>query len=127
MKLCGLVLTQIWVVCASNVIYVLPSNSSNGSCPSQPCTTLSQYLLDYNGTLPVLSNVEYHLLPGEHNVPPNMELYGLYNFTVIGITVKYSSPVVLVSCSQSFMHIIHSKYVTFKNMIFQQCNLTEND
>ena len=32
------------------------------------CATLSQCLLD-NGTLPVVSNVEYHFLPGDHHVP----------------------------------------------------------
>ena len=57
----------------AGVLHVLPDNSStNASCPSQqPCATLSQYLLD-NGTLPVVSNVEYHFLPGEHHVPANM-------------------------------------------------------
>jgi len=42
--------------------FVLPDDSTNVSCPSQPCATLSQYLLDNNGTLPVVSNVEYHFL-----------------------------------------------------------------
>ena len=51
------------------VFYVLPDNSTNASCSLQPCATLSQYLLDNNGSLPVVSNVEYHFLPGEHHVP----------------------------------------------------------
>ena len=60
---------QIWISTATEILYVLPDNSANAvSCPSQPCATLSQYLLD-NGTLPVVSNVEYHFLPGEHHVP----------------------------------------------------------
>ena len=59
---------------ASQILYVLPDNSTNAAgCPSQPCDTLSQYLLD-NGTLPFVSNVEYHFLPGEHLVPANMIL-----------------------------------------------------
>ena len=49
---------------AQQVFYVSPDNSTNTSCPFQPCATLSQYLLDNNGSLPVVSNVEYHFLPG---------------------------------------------------------------
>ena len=60
---------QIWISTATEVLYVSPDNSTDAvSCPSQPCATLSQYLLD-NGTLPVVSNVEYYFLPGEHHVP----------------------------------------------------------
>ena len=64
---------QVWISTATEVLYALPDNSTNVSCPSQPCATLSQYLLD-NGTLPVVSNVEYHFLPGEHHIPANMTL-----------------------------------------------------
>jgi len=92
------VLIQIWVTCAGNVIYILPDNPSNTNCSSQPCATLSQYFLDNNGTVPVVSNIEYHLLPGEHHIPPNMELNGLYNFSLIGIGDKDLSPVVMISC-----------------------------
>ena len=61
---------KIYITSAANeIFYVLPDNSTNAvSCPSQPCATLSQYMLD-NGTLPVVSNVEYQFLPGEHHVP----------------------------------------------------------
>ena len=58
---------------ATKLFYVLPDNSTTASCPSQPCATLSQYWLP-NGTLPVVSNVEYHFLPGEHHVPTSMVL-----------------------------------------------------
>ena len=62
---------QVWITTATKILYVSPDNSTNVNCPSQPCATLSQYLLD-NGTLSVVSNVEYHFLPGEHHVPANM-------------------------------------------------------
>ena len=57
----------ISICTATEILYVLPDNVSDVNCPSQPCATLGQYLLD-NGSLPVLSNVEYHFLPGEHHV-----------------------------------------------------------
>ena len=51
---------------AIKILYVLPDNVSDVNCPSQPCATLDQYLLD-NGSLSVLSDVEYYFLPGEHH------------------------------------------------------------
>ena len=125
--LSGALLTIIWVVCTSSVIYVLPDSSSAKRCPTQPCATLSQYLLDNNGTLPVIDNVEYHLLPGEHHVQTMIELYGLFNLTFFGLTRKGLLPVVIIGCFQPCMHIIDSKHVVVKNIIFQQCNLLQKD
>ena len=87
---------------ATEILYVLTDNSTNVTCPSQPCATLSQYLLD-NNTLPIVSNVQYHFLPGEHYVPANMVLQELCNFSIIGTVKKSSSPVVLVGCLQSYV------------------------
>ena len=107
-------------ICA-NIFFILPDISSNTSCPSQPCATLSQYVLDYNGTLPVLSNVRYHLLSGEHCVPQNLKLDGLYNFTLIGRTDKYSPPVVIKSCLGLFITITDDDYLVISNVVFKQC------
>ena len=114
---------QICNSTATEILYVLPDNSTDAvSCPSQPCATLSQYL---NDTLPVVSNVEYHFLPGEHHVPTNMTLQDLHNFSIIG-TVGKPSPLavlVLVDCPQSFIiNIIDSYNVTIANVMFEQCD-----
>ena len=53
---------------ATEIFYVLPDNSPSISCLPHQCATLNQYLLDNDDTLPVVSNVKYHLLPGEHYV-----------------------------------------------------------
>ena len=66
------------------VFYVLPDNSTNAGCPFQPCAALSQYLLDNNDSLPVVSDVEYHFLPGEHHIFTEITLRYLQNFTIIG-------------------------------------------
>ena len=93
---------EICMSTATEIFYVLSDNSTNDNCPFQPCATLSQYWL-CNSTLPVVSNVEYHFLPGEHHVPANMMLQNLYNFSITGITTSNSSlPTVLIGCSQSF-------------------------
>ena len=43
-------------------------SSANASCSFQPCTTLNHHLLDDNGSMLVVSNFEYYILPGEHHV-----------------------------------------------------------
>ena len=65
---------------------MLSDDSTTISCPSQPCTTLSRYLLDNNGTLPVGSNVEYHFLPGEHYHGTTVIIEFVNNFTISGAT-----------------------------------------
>ena len=114
---------EICSLTVAEVLHVLPDNSSaNASCLSQPCATLSQYLLD-NGTLPVVSNVEYHFLPGEHHVPANMILQNLYNFSIIGSANNSSSPVVLVGCSQVYViNIINSQFVNIYDVVFKYCS-----
>ena len=79
---------QLWLCMATKILYVLPDSSTNASCPSQPCATISRYLLD-NGTLPVVSNVQYYFLPGEHHVPANMLLQDLCNFSIIGLSKNH--------------------------------------
>jgi len=119
--LLALIFLEIWELAAIKVWYVIPDNSTNASCPSQPCATLSQYLLD-NGTLPVVSNVEYHFLPGEHHVPVNMVLQNLHNFSIVGTVSKISSAVVLIGCFHSYvLKIDSSHYVKIKNVKLKLC------
>ena len=110
---------------STEILYVVPDNSTNTSCPSQPCATLSQYYSLDNGTLPVESNVEYHFLLREHQVPANMILQNLHNFSIIG-TISKPSPLavlVLVDCPQSYIiNIIDSYNVTIANVILKQCD-----
>ena len=117
---------EIYISTAIERLYVWPDKLTNEdavSCPSQPCATLNQYLLD-DGTLPVVSNVEYHFLPGEHHVPANMILQNLHNFSIIGTISNFSSPVVLVGCLQWYViNIIDSHFVTIKNVIFKHCSI----
>ena len=117
------VTTLTWLSTATEILYVLPDNSTNVSCLSQPCAKLSQYLLD-NGTLPVVSNVEYHFLPGEHHVPANIVLQNLCNFSITGTVNNLSSPVVLVGCSKSYViNIIDSHFVNIYNVVFKYCSI----
>ena len=123
-RLLILLAIQKWISMATRIFHVLPDNSSNVNCPFQPCATLSQYLLD-NSTLPVVSNVQYSFLPGEHHVPASMVLQNLHNFSIIGIFRRSSPPVVLVGCLQSYViKVINSYNVTITNVVFKRCDQT---
>ena len=103
---------------ATKILYVLPDNVSDVNCPSQPCATLGQYLLD-NGSLPVLSDVEYYFLPGEHHVVNVIDIVSTFNFSLIGFGM---SPAKLVCLSQTHVSVLFSCNVTIKNLVFIQCN-----
>ena len=80
--------SAIHLILATRILHVLPDNVSDVNCPSQPCATLGQYFLD-NGSLPVLSNVEYHFLPGEHHVVDTIYMEGAINFSLFGYGMLY--------------------------------------
>ena len=118
-------MVQLCIPVATRILYVSPDNSTNASCSFQPCATLSEYLL-YNGSLPVVSNVQYYFLPGEHHVPANMLLQDLCNFSIIGTVKESPPPVVLVGCLQSYViNVTNSYNVTIANVMFRQCNHTQ--
>ena len=103
------------------MLYVLPDNSTNASCLFQPCATLSQYLLDNNGSLPVVSNVEYHFLPGEHYVPTDMFLQHLHNVTLTGYQSSFTIlSSVIISSLQSYIKVYDSINVSIKGLVFKK-------
>ena len=103
---------------AAKTLFVLPDNVSDVNCPSQPCAPLGQYLLD-NGSLPVLSNVVYYFLPGEHSIHGGINLMKVHNFSFIGFG---SSPAKFVCRSLSYVGVFYSYNVTIRNIEFSQCN-----
>ena len=116
-----LISVEIQELTATKILHVVSDNSINASCPLQPCATLSQYLLD-NGTLPVRANVEYHFLPGEHQVPANLVLNNLHNFSIVGVVNKSSSSAVLIGCFQSYILYIRASHnVIIRNVMFKRC------
>ena len=108
----------ISICTATEILYVLPDNVSDVNCPSQPCATLGQYLLD-NGSLPVLSDVEYHFLPGEHHVVNNVDIEEAFNFSLIGSSI---SPARLICKSYNYVGVFYSYNVTIRNLAFSQCS-----
>ena len=112
---------------AQQIFYVLPDDRSNDTCYSlQPCDTLTQYLLDNNGSLPVVTNVEYRFFPGEHHVPMNMKLLiNLANFVIAGSSSNNTLPLLDISWLSDLV-IINSVNVTIKNVIINN-SITWNE
>ena len=118
MVLMYLLSVQIQKFRATKLYYIIPDSSTNGNCSSKSCATLSQY----NGKLPDVTNVEYHFLPGEHQVPANMVLTNLQNFSITGDVSEPSSPAVLVGCDHSYvLKIGMSSNVSIRNIRFERC------
>ena len=103
---------------ATEILYVLPDNVSDVNCPSQPCHTLDQYLLD-SRSLPVLSNVEYRFLPGEHYVVKVISIELAVHLTLSGSGL---SPAKLVCLPVTLVSIYSSYNITIRNLVFDQCN-----
>ena len=63
-----LFIVQVISTCTTTkLLYVLPDNESVVNCPSQPCATLGQYLLD-NGSLSVLSKLMLNITSYQENI-----------------------------------------------------------
>ena len=103
---------------ANEIFYVLPDNSPNISCPPHHCATFSQYLLDNDGTLPVTSNVEYHLLSLEHylNATEAVVFSNFQNFTLVGkLNEQLQLPLVILVSTN--ITILDSYNITITNII----------
>jgi len=87
-------------------------------CPSQPCTTLDDLLL--NNNLSNISNVEFNLLPGVYNVTSNIVLQHVYNVSFVGSNVSN----VIINCDENAFVLAYSHNVTISNLIFQHCDGT---
>ena len=113
---------QVWSSTATDIFYVLPTdNPGNLSFPFQSCATLNQYLLDNNGTLPVVSNVEYHFLPGEHHVDSTLSIRKGSNISLIGTTIKDNLlPVVSVDIYKLYISMTCSFNVTITKLSFRE-------
>ena len=138
---------------ATEIFYVLPDISPNISCPPHQCKTFSQYLLDNDGTLPVTSNVEYHLLPGEHylNATKIVVFTNFQNFSLVGkfneqlqlppailldtnVTIydSYNITIINIICRSLFPNIGNLQLVnciscTIENVTLIGCGLSGHD
>ena len=111
---------MIWIVTANKGFYIIPENSTVANCPSQPCVTLSQYLLINNSTT-FVSDFSIYLLPGNHHVITDMEMWNVSNISLIGINNHISSA--MLDClSKSHIAFYGSYNITITNLVFNNCD-----
>ena len=121
MGLFFLVASIIWLAMATKVLYIIPESSSIAKCPSQPCATLSQYLLN-NSLISFVSDFNIYLLPGNHRVITDMEMWNVSNVSLIGINSNVSSLAILDCLSKSHIAFYDSYNITITNLVFNQCD-----
>ena len=107
---------------ATKVYYVLPDNFTYRSCPSQPCATLSQHLQEIS-ELSFVSDVEFHFLPGEHQVTTSIMIQHVNKFLLSGNTEHLPS---LICNLGVFINIAFSRNVTITGISVINCGNTSN-
>ncbi|XP_065915481.1 uncharacterized protein [Dysidea avara] len=111
-------ITQLWINVVALVIHVVPDHPNIINCPSQPCTTLDNLLL--NNSLSNISNVEFKLLPGVYNVTSNLVIQHVHNVSFVG--VEYASMDVILKCFyRTSFQVVYSYNATISNLVFEQC------
>ena len=101
------------------LFYILPDDSTNTNCPSQPCATLSHYLLNMS----VMSNVKYLFLSGKHSLSSNITIRHAYNITMVG--ANHSSPTELFCHSIDAVIIFADCFnITITNLVLKNCGGT---
>ena len=108
-----------WYTCTSNeILYVLPDNLTNASCPSHPCATLNQYLLYTSG----MSNVKFLFLSGKHSLTSNITMQHVHNVTMIGMDYSTLTPTVILSYSfKAVIDFVNASNIMIANLVFKSC------
>ena len=101
----------------TELLYVLPDNPTNVSCPSEPCATLSQYLMN---NISGMSNVKFLILSGEHNFDSDIIMQDVSNVTMVGIS--YSAPAILFChLSEAVIVFANASNIMIANLMFNNC------
>ena len=109
---------KMYTCTSPRLFYVKPDNSSNASCPSQPCATLSQYLLNMSG----MSNVKFLFLSGKHSLTSNITMQHVYNVTMVGINYDNLIPAIIFCHSaKAVVLFVSSSDITIANLVFKNC------
>ena len=110
--------TKMCTCTPSGLLYVLPDNSTNASCPSQPCATLSQYLMNMSG----MSNVKLLFLSGEHSLTSNTTMHHLYNVTMVGVDSQYQNIVpakIVCQSAEAVLIFVNASNIMITNLVFK--------
>ena len=75
-----LLLLPVLSLCGATEYYVRPTESTNTSCPGQPCLTLSQY--SNNSDYYFKSNTLFKFLPGTHHINRTVRIRNIQNMSL---------------------------------------------
>ena len=104
----------------TGLFYVSPNNSANASCPSQPCATLSQYLMNMSAIS--LSNVKLLFLSGRHDLITDFTMQHVHNVTMVGVNHDNLTPAVIFCYSAKAIISFHnSSSITIANLVLENC------
>ena len=107
---------QILVCSGIKIYYIVPNGTNTTNCPFQPCATLDYYLLN-NGSFSTVSDVQFHILVGEHILTSSLIITEVCNFTMLGITDSNSQKVIVKLDLETSIIICNSNNVTFSNLL----------
>ena len=81
-----ILLVPVLSLCGATEYYVRPSESTNASCPAQPCLTLNQYTSD--SAQYFKSNTVFKFLPGTHHMDRPVTIGNVHNVSLEGLRDK---------------------------------------
>ena len=111
-----LMTVQILVCSGIKIYYIVPNGTNTTNCPFQPCATLDYYLSN-NISFSTVSDVQFHILVGEHILTSSLIITEVCNFTLLGITDSNSQKVILKLDLETSIIICNSNNVTFSNLL----------
>ena len=113
-----LMITEMYTGTSTESFYVLPGNSSNTSCPSHPCVTLSQYLGNISG----MTNISFLFLSGNHSLTSTITMQQVDNITMIGVSYNNSAPAIII-CNSAGAALVFTNASNIKigNLVFRNC------
>lgn len=106
----------------TGLLYVLPDDSTNVSCPSQPCASINQYSLNMSN----MSNVKFIFLSGKHSLTSTIIMRHVYNVTMVGVNYDSLVPAVIYSQSaRALISFVDASNITIANLVYSYCEPME--
>ena len=104
--------------CTPNgLVYVLPDHSTDNKCPAQPCSTLSQHLLNIG-----ISDITFLLLSGTHTLNYSIAMLNAYNVTMVGVRHDNLIPAkIFCDSNKTALIFVNSTNISVSNLIFENC------
>ena len=108
-------------LCGATEYYVRPTESTDISCPAQPCLTLSQYIS--NSDLYFKSNTVFKFLPGLHHANQTLDMQSVENVSLEG-DQKGNYPVLMMHIQSSSHVCAGFSFDNVRNLIFHSLNIS---